>query len=32
MNSIIFFGLIMVVFMLGVVIYVIWDEKRQKMK
>jgi len=32
MNSLIFFGFVMVVFMLGVVAYVLWDEKRQKKK
>jgi len=32
MDSIIFMGLIMVVFMLGVVAYVIWDEKKHKTK
>jgi len=30
MNSLIFFGLFMLVLMIGVVIYVKWDEKRQK--
>ena len=32
MNSLIFFGSVMLVFMLGVVAYVLWDEKRQKKK
>jgi cbb3-type cytochrome oxidase subunit 3 len=32
MNSVIFMGLIMLIFFLGVLAYVVWDEKRQKTK
>jgi len=32
MDAIIFGGLIMLIFFLGVLAYVVWDEKRQKTK